>query len=188
MPFHKIASRTWLYNRPKQDVYKLLIDCYRLRMNDDFNFQYKVENESIYGSAPNPIESFKRFLGLVKEEDLFPPWWSEEMMSECLDFGSTDSWSSLTTRINKHTLLEHYVHPFMDAQLRIFSQQVYGTGPGGMDTRKVFEIQLLEEQADVYTLPRDVSNMIPQAVQSRNKAEEMFPGVPQVFSIPRDGR
>ena len=36
-PFHKLHDKTWLHGRPEEDVFKLFLDAYRLRLNDDYN-------------------------------------------------------------------------------------------------------------------------------------------------------
>jgi splicing suppressor protein 51 len=48
---HSITSQTWLHNRPAQDVYVLLIDTYRLRMEDSYNLEGDADDDSIYGGA-----------------------------------------------------------------------------------------------------------------------------------------
>jgi mitochondrial splicing suppressor protein 51 len=35
-PFHKLSQRKWLHGRSEDDVFKLLLDSHRLRINDDY--------------------------------------------------------------------------------------------------------------------------------------------------------
>ncbi|KAG9322291.1 hypothetical protein KVV02_002224 [Mortierella alpina] len=50
-PFHRLHDKTWLHGRSEQDVYKLLIDSYRLMQEDDYKFEGDVDADSVYGGA-----------------------------------------------------------------------------------------------------------------------------------------
>ncbi|KEF54591.1 uncharacterized protein A1O9_09033 [Exophiala aquamarina CBS 119918] len=73
-PFHRLNDRAWVHDRPEEDTYKLLIDTYRLRMDDDFKFEGKRNAGSLYANASNGIEAFRQFLRLAESRDgLLPP-------------------------------------------------------------------------------------------------------------------
>ncbi|PHH81836.1 hypothetical protein CDD83_3463 [Cordyceps sp. RAO-2017] len=48
-PFSHLEAGTWLHNRFEKDVYGLLIDAYRLRMEDNHNMEGDADEDSIYG-------------------------------------------------------------------------------------------------------------------------------------------
>jgi len=82
-PFTRINNGTWLHNRPEKDVYKLLIDTYRMKMEDQYKFEGDADVDSIYGGASDGKSGFERFLKLVEapsKRHLLPSWWSPEHM------------------------------------------------------------------------------------------------------------
>jgi len=103
-PFQKLDARTWLHDRPEKDVYKLLIDTFRLKLDDDYKFEGDVCEGTVYGGAPSSVPGFRKFLLQAKSQSgLLPPWWSDENASECIAFGMSDSWTSLSERPRRVT-------------------------------------------------------------------------------------
>lgn len=135
-PFTRLNNGTWLHGRPEMDVYKLLIDTYRMRMEDNANFDGIREHDSIYASDTNDGGAgFHRFLTLAEEKiDLFPPWWGIIKKMECEGLGTSPGWSSLRTKVTKDDIAEHYGQVTFPTQLRIFGEFIYGFMPGGEDT------------------------------------------------------
>jgi mitochondrial splicing suppressor protein 51 len=76
-PFHALHNKTWLHNRPEEDVYKLLIDVYRFRMEDNYTLEgdADADADSIYGEATDGgAAGFRRFLRLAQRKSaLLPP-------------------------------------------------------------------------------------------------------------------
>ncbi|KAE8551755.1 hypothetical protein TMatcc_001737 [Talaromyces marneffei ATCC 18224] len=145
-PFHQLNDKTWLHNRPEKDVYKLLIDCYRLRMEDDYNLEGEADTDSIYGGAAHGGRGFQRFLTLAKRQGgLLPSWWSEEKSSECMQLGMRNGWSSLASTVEKSDIVEHYGDPVMPMQMRMFGEQVYERGPGGQPGASMMKMQMMME-------------------------------------------
>lgn len=106
--------------KKEADVYKLLIDTYRLRMEDQYTFEGEVDSDCIYGGAPGSLMGFRRFLKKAEAKSgLLPPWWSAQRSIECQYAGLTeDGWSLLTCYqgerelaiyINKHLKYEAYI-------------------------------------------------------------------------------
>ena len=124
-PFHRLHNKTWLHDRPERDVFKLLIDTYRWRVEEDRQGG-EVHPDSIYGGSADGRRGFGRFLRLAeKRAGLLPSWWSQDKVAECTDFGLTGGWSSLVAALNERDVIEHYGSAVMPAQLRIFGKQVY---------------------------------------------------------------
>lgn len=71
-PFTRLDDSTYLHDRPERDVYKLLIDAFRMRQEDNYNLE--GEGEGLYGGAPTALPGFHRFLKLAaKRQNLLPP-------------------------------------------------------------------------------------------------------------------
>ncbi|KAF9113338.1 hypothetical protein BGX27_001788 [Mortierella sp. AM989] len=160
-PFTKLQDKTWLHGRPEKDVYTLLIDTYRLRMEDQYKFEGDADIDSVYGGAPDGTDGFLRFLRLVESRTgLLPRWWSQEKAAECLNFGMTDDWASLASAIEKTDVVDHYQNALMPMQLRIFGEQVYGSGPAGMSGVPILQVQVQAENNSLYTSTIDTSQML----------------------------
>jgi len=125
-PFHHIGKGTWLKDHPEQDVYKLLIDAYRLRVLENFR-RAGGQGDNIYGAAPDGRDGFLDFLHLAHRQGLLPEWFSNESEDACLAMGLSDNyWSSLAGCAKPEELNKHYGDPLMSMQLRLFVDQVYG--------------------------------------------------------------
>lgn len=135
-PFHKLDAGTWLHDRPENDVYKLLIDTCRLRLDDDYKFEHKNTEDSVFAGEPHSLPAFKQFLRLAERRvGLLPPWWSAEKAKECVALGmnNPDDWSSLGSGPEKGDIVDHYGDTSMPMQMRMLGEQIYGSGPGGQD-------------------------------------------------------
>ncbi|KAG0016260.1 hypothetical protein BGZ80_009333 [Entomortierella chlamydospora] len=158
-PFHKLHSKTWLHGRPEKDAFKLLIDTYRLRMEDMYKFEGGAETDSVYNGSPDGSEGFKRFLKLAESRPgVLPPWWSQAKAEECLQFGMTDDWASLASAVEKADLIKHYDDALMPMQLRMFGEQVYGTGPGGMSGMPMLQTQMAMENGSGHFTTLDATS------------------------------
>jgi mitochondrial splicing suppressor protein 51 len=146
-PFHALNSRTWLYNRPEADVYKLLIDTFRLRQEDEYMFKGDVEIGSVYDGGPSSEPGFVRLLKKIEDKkvELLPAWWDAAKKAECLAFGRRDGWSSLAKMVEKSDVVEHYADPLMPMQLRMFGEQVYGSGPNRQSGATMLPMQMMRE-------------------------------------------
>lgn len=132
-PFTQLQERAWLHNRPEEDVYKLLIDAFRLRL-DDYKFSRLNAGGSVFAGEPTSEPAFRAFLDRVEScEGLLPPWWSPEKRGACVRLGTEEpeGWYSLCFAPEKGDFNERYGDPMMVMQMRIFVEQVYGIGPGG---------------------------------------------------------
>lgn len=153
-PFHKLHDGTWLHDRPVENVYKLLIDVYRLRLEDVYNLEGKVDRYSIYGGATDGGRNgFRQFLILVESQHrLLPTWWAPEKREDCIGYGLTGGgWSNLGEKKKKSDIVEYYGNPYMPMQLRLFGEQVYGTGPGGQSGKAVMQMQMAGEKGEMFS-------------------------------------
>ncbi|KAF9207771.1 hypothetical protein BGZ49_010593 [Haplosporangium sp. Z 27] len=160
-PFTKLQNKTWLHDRSETDVFKLLIDTYRMRMEDMYKFEGGAEADSVYNGSPDGSEGFKRFLKLAESRPkLLPAWWSQKKATECLEFGASDEWASLAAAVDKLDLIKHYGNDRMPMQLRMFGEQVYGTGPGGMSGVEMLRQMVESENGGGYCSTINISNLL----------------------------
>ncbi|KAF9318002.1 hypothetical protein BG003_011962 [Podila horticola] len=161
-PFHKLHTKRWLHDRDTEDVYQLLIDTYRLRVEDDYVLEGEVSANSLYGGG-NPLDDFKDFLKMCHaKKDLLPPWWTKDSDKDCLALGTKAGWSSLRSAVEKSDIIEHYKDSLMPMQLRMMGEQVYGRGPGGQSGESMLRIQMQSEIAGVkgVTTQLDLSTLL----------------------------
>lgn len=72
-PFYMLNNKVWMHGRPERDVYRLLIDAYRLRMHDKFVVERCVDPDSVLGGHPTGIPSFRHFVDLAAARDYLLP-------------------------------------------------------------------------------------------------------------------
>jgi splicing suppressor protein 51 len=126
-PFSRLRWGTYLHDRPVEDVYKLLIDAYRLFLADDVDFHQVTTPNSVYTGAPSSIEPFRKFLDdAATRPGLLPPWWDSGMKRECETFGESGAWQDLRCRVTKHALEEHYGDRAVVMQLRVLANVACG--------------------------------------------------------------
>lgn len=128
--FTHLGNGTWLHGRSQKDVYRLLIDVYRLRLEDNYVFTGDIPTNSFYGGMADGTPGFRRFLSRIekKNRSLLPDWWSDEEKAQCIAFGrrrGKKEWSSLAHAVEKSDIDEHYGDRFFAVELRIFADIVY---------------------------------------------------------------
>ncbi|KAG0651381.1 SET and MYND domain-containing [Hyphodiscus hymeniophilus] len=131
-PFHRLNSKTWLHDRPEEDVYKLLIDSYRLRLEDDYTFEDDAAEDSIYAGEDDSRVGFHKFLRRAEEKrGLLPPWWSKAKADACVMSGfrveAGNVRASLACAVEKSDVVEGYGSPLMPMQMQVENREVAGT-------------------------------------------------------------
>ncbi|KAF9907095.1 hypothetical protein EC991_011313 [Linnemannia zychae] len=145
-PFHKLHSRTWLHGRSERDVQKLLVDIYRLRMDDAFKFDHMAETDSLYCGARDGTGGFKGFLQLVEGcAGLLPPDWNEEKKEAVVEYGKAEPAKLLSHKADKEMIINRYGDMQMPMQMRLFGEQVYGRGIGGQAGAPIIQMQMQME-------------------------------------------
>ncbi|KAF2820249.1 hypothetical protein CC86DRAFT_374458 [Ophiobolus disseminans] len=133
-PFTKLVEGTYLHDRPEKDVYKLLIDSFRMRQADDKNLENKIAPRSINSGASSSIEPFRKYLDLAAtRKNLLPPWWNAEKRKECEAFGESGAWQDLRRDVTKQQVINRYGDDKMPMQVRMVAEAVYGAGSMGQD-------------------------------------------------------
>ncbi|KAK8241570.1 putative MYND domain protein [Phyllosticta capitalensis] len=152
-PFTRLDKGTWLHGRSERDVYKLLIDAYRLRADDMYNMEANVDEDSIMsGSVTTSIKPFKRFVTKIERNhrNLLPSWWNDEKREECYKVGLTrDGWEYLGFAIEKSDVSDHYDESRFPMQLRMFAESVYGSAPGGSSGAGMRQMMMMMEGGEM---------------------------------------
>lgn len=127
-PFTRLDYGTYLYDRSRKDVFRLLIDCYRLRVDDDHNF-----DSGVVPDDDGFRTGFRRFLdAAAQRENILPEWWDEVATMECLAFytGEGEGWYHVTKRVSKRALSDHYGSPLMAMAASFAWPGHLSAGPG----------------------------------------------------------
>ena len=121
-------TSTWLHGRPESEVFTLLIDSYRMRVEDEYCYRGDISDDSIYGQG-DPTVGFRRFLQKAeKKSGVLPSWWTKEKRDACIAKGNDqDHWSSLHFAVEKHDIQEHYKNNSMPMQLRMLAEEILGS-------------------------------------------------------------
>ncbi|KAK8194242.1 hypothetical protein M8818_007430 [Zalaria obscura] len=152
-PFHKLEARTWLHDRPETDVYSLLLDTFRLRLDDNYKFGGENTPGSVYAEddEETSLPAFRKFLRLAEGRNgLLPSWWSPEKAEKCVERGTKaiPDWFSLQYAPEKDDISDYYNDMWMPMQMRMFGEQVYGRGPGGESGAEMREMMMQCENGD----------------------------------------
>jgi splicing suppressor protein 51 len=161
-PFHKLDSGTWLHGRTEKDVFQLLIDSFRLRLDDEYNFRGDVEMDTIYDGSADSSRAFKRYLRKVERKTgLLPPWWNDAKAKECVRFGlRQDQWADLRSAVTKGGIVEYYASPLMPMQLRMLAEDVLGSSISSMGGAKAMrQFQMMQEASSDSLDGFDVTHM-----------------------------
>lgn len=133
-PFTKLDEGKFLYDRTQKDVFKLLIDSFRLRQADEANLEGKVTPNSLYIGAASGIGLFRQYLAKAGTiPNLLPPWWNAEKKKECEEFGESGAWSDLRTKVSKQEVIEHYGDGKAPMQIRMLAEAIIGMGIMGQN-------------------------------------------------------
>jgi len=122
-----LSGDDFLHKLPEKDAFVQLIDCFRMRMEDEYTFG--ANNFGIYGGE-NPVPVFKKFLDLAeKRNKLLPILWNKEKRKECERLAQGgDSWADISCAVEKSDIQEHYGDGMMPMKLRILGKKIYGKG------------------------------------------------------------
>lgn len=125
-----LSNDDYLHKLPEKDVFIQLIDCFRMRMEDEYTF--KGDNYGIYG-GDSPVPPFKKFLDLAEKRDkLLPSWWNKKKRQECerlaYNKSGLNEWADIHSAVEKSDIIEHYGDGMMPMKLRVLGEKIYGKG------------------------------------------------------------
>ena len=123
--FKGLVTDDFLHHLSEKDTFIWLIDCYRMRVEDDYKFAGDLRG--LYNND-DPLEDFQEFLDLAqKRNGLLPKWWSDEKRRTCERLAvDTTQWSDLNCAVEKADVIEHYGDNLMPMKLRLLAEKVYG--------------------------------------------------------------
>lgn len=165
-PFTALKNGAWLKNRPQKDVYQLLIDVYRLRLDDDYTFNGDVDIGSLYdgSSVSSALRHFKKFLQNATKLDskrsgvkkVLPDWWTTADIQACIEVGKkSKGWAYIGAAVEKSDITEHYDDARMPMQLRMFNEILDGTLTAGQPCKMMLESLAMTEQGNVHSVTLD---------------------------------
>lgn len=131
-PFTRLQEGNFLHDRPEKDVYKLLIDSFRMRQQDDKKLENKTTPRSVYTGASSSIDPFRKYLAqAATRPGLLPPWWTSEKQKECEAFAESGAWQDVRKKVTKEEVIQHYGDEKAPMQVRMLAEAVYGAGSMG---------------------------------------------------------
>ncbi|ETS00346.1 putative MYND domain protein, partial [Trichoderma reesei RUT C-30] len=147
MPFTRLDQGTWLHDRPERETYQLLIDAYRLRVEDTYTFRGELMEGSLYDNGSHGLRGFRKFLKKAATvPGLLPPWWNDEKKRACEQLGMDKSqWSDLHYAVDKSDIRDHYKDSLFPMKLRMFGDAIYGFNPSGTDGTVMRMIMMAKE-------------------------------------------
>jgi len=117
-----------LAKHTEEKAMTILIDSYRMRVEDELNFRGNEAKDSIYDGG-DPVKGFRRYL--VKAESvsgLLPRWWNEHKREACVALGARkDHWYRLDRAVEKSDIQEHYGDGAMPMHLRMLAEEIVGS-------------------------------------------------------------
>lgn len=123
--FKNICPDNYLQQFSEEDAFRQLIDCYRMRVEDDYVFA--GDTRGLY-NGDDPLEDFQEFLDMAETRSgILPSWWSKGKRREFYESGiDTAEWSDLNAAVEKQDIIEHYGDPTMPMKLRLLAEKIYG--------------------------------------------------------------
>lgn len=121
-----LSKDDFLHNLPEKEAFTLLIDCFRMRVEDEYAFGGNTIG--IY-NGEQPLPPFKKFLSLAESRPaLLPSWWNPEKRRECERLAVNGEWSNIKAAVEKSDIQDHYNDNMMPMKLRILGEKIYGKG------------------------------------------------------------
>ncbi|KAL3419753.1 hypothetical protein PVAG01_08251 [Phlyctema vagabunda] len=118
---------------PEQAVYFRLIDCFRMRAEDEYTFA--GNRIGVYAGSDDGLPDFQEFLDLAESRSgILPAWWNQQKRRECEQIavrpmvGPNMAEGSINTATDKPDIQEHYGNSMMPMQLRVLGEKIYGRG------------------------------------------------------------
>ena len=123
--FKNICQDNYLHQFSEKDAFHQLIDCYRMRVEDDYKFA--GDTRGLY-NGDDPLPDFQEFLDMAKTRSgILPSWWSDAKRKECEKMAVDEAeWSDLNAAVEKQDVIEHYGDPLMPMKLRLLAEKIYG--------------------------------------------------------------
>ena len=128
--FKSICPDDYLHHLSEKNAFGQLIDCYRMRVEDDYVFA--GDTRGLYNDD-DPLLDFRKFLGMAETRvGVLPGWWSVKKRRECEKRAVNSArWDCLYYAVQKQDVIEHYGDPTMPMRLRLLAEKIYCTKIAG---------------------------------------------------------
>lgn len=135
---------SWFKGLPRLDAYNILIDTYRQRLDDEYQFEGTKRGLYAGGRQNKPIDDFRRFLDLAGKAKILPHWWNQDRQKECERRAEGTSWNQLMVKITcDDQMVDHYKDQEMPFKVRFVAERIYGREVG-LDNSVSHDKSLLE--------------------------------------------
>lgn len=123
--FKNICRNDYLHQFTEKDAFHQLIDCYRMRVEDDYVFA--GDTRGLY-NGDDPLADFQEFLDMAETKNgIMPSWWSDGKRRECEESAvDAEEWSDLNAAVEKRDVIKHYGDSLMLMKLRVLAEKIYG--------------------------------------------------------------
>ncbi|CAD6577525.1 MAG: hypothetical protein ASARMPREDX12_008386 [Alectoria sarmentosa] len=123
--FKGICPDNYLHRFSEKDAFCQLIDCYRMRVEDDYTFA--GDTRGLY-NEDDPLPDFQEFLDMAEMKNgILPSWWSDGKRRECEERAvDARQWSDLNCAVEKRDIIKHYGDGSMPMKLRLLAEKIYG--------------------------------------------------------------
>lgn len=121
------TTSTYLHPLYCDSVFEILIDTYRLRVEDEFRLLGTLRG--VYNTGEKPFADFRRFLDLAEKTEpcILPNWWNKETRRSCERVAKAFGGRCNVHRSVKRVEVEkHYKDGVMPVKLRMLAESVYG--------------------------------------------------------------
>lgn len=148
-PFTRLQNGTYLHDRSETDVYRILIESFRFRMEEQCHHTGTAVEGTVYAQRDDSLPAFRLYLDAAESRpNLLPPWWTPGKRRECEAFGMAGHPQDLRAALEHMAATFNYGDSRFPSQLRMLAEAVYGNGVGGMSsfTRRAALAQLEVER------------------------------------------
>lgn len=152
-------DRKWLHYSSREDICKLLIDTYRIRMGDQRRANDRVSKANPHRGveAAFTIDDFHSFLATAEgldedrkaERQLFPAGWGTPGVLRCYRTAEEDGWSNILTLLSREDVPKHYEDEDMPIQIRVFSEQIDGYNTGCLSAQGIEGMRAHQAQTEM---------------------------------------
>jgi splicing suppressor protein 51 len=146
-PFLAISKDLYFHDRSVEKTFQLLIDCLRMRQEDEYTLGGRLMNGSVYGCDDEDASSepaFRTFIDKAQAIPGFlPSWWTETSVDDCIQYARAAG-SLLKCAQESHDIREKWGDDSMPMQLRLVAERVYEQTAGiGCDT--MIELMMIQQ-------------------------------------------
>jgi len=120
MCIYRAMRGQWLHGLPRDSVYLVVIDSFRLREQDSI-----TKDETEPGNTP---DKFQKYLDLLESRNgMAPAWWDRASRSTCVARAmQKKSQPNIHSTLSQKDILDFYRDPVMPTKLRALAAKVYG--------------------------------------------------------------